>query len=144
MEALIGTVLDQKGHDVHSIQVTKSVYEAIAEMDVRNIGALIVMNERDVVGIITERDYLRKVILKGRSSRETTVESVMSPNLVAITPNDTVGNALAVMTTKRCRHLPVFKGDQLDGLVSVGDLVKTIIAHQEFKIQMLEDYIYRR
>lgn len=144
METLIATVLDQKGRNVFSVQAGQSVYEAIAEMDAHNVGALIVMEDQKVTGIITERDYLRKVILKGRLSKETPVADIMSRDLVFVTPEDSVVKAMALMTAKRCRHLPVFRGDQLDGIVSVGDLVKSIIAHQEFKIQMLEDYIFGR
>ena len=144
MDTSIEAVLDRKGRSVYSIQVGKSVYEAIAEMDSRNVGALIVMDEHEVVGIITERDYLRKVILKGRSSKDTPVATIMSRNLVSIRPEDSVLHAMALMTDKRCRHLPVFKNGQLDGIVSVGDLVKTIIAEQQFKIKMLEDYISAR
>ena len=144
MDTSIESVLDQKGRTVFSIQLGKSVYEAIAEMDSRNVGALIVMDEHEVVGIITERDYLRKVILKGRSSKDTPVATIMSRNLVSLTPQDSVLHAMALMTAKRCRHLPVLKNGQLDGIVSVGDLVKAIIAEQQFKIQMLENYISAR
>jgi CBS domain-containing protein len=144
MEILIGTVLDQKGHDVYSIQTVQSVFEAIAQMDAHNVGALIVMEGQNVAGIITERDYLRKVILKGRLSKDTPVADIMSRNLIFITPEDSVVKGMALMTAKRCRHLPVFKEGQLTGIVSVGDLVKSIIAQQEFKIQMLENYIFGR
>ena len=144
MENLIRTVLSQKGHDVYSIQNGASVYEAIAEMVVRNVGALLVMNGQAVVGIITERDYLRKVILQGRSSRDTPVDTIMTRSLVFVAPENTVAEAMAIMTAQRCRHLPVFEDGQLKGIVSIGDLVRTTIAHQEFKIQMLHDYITGR
>ncbi|MHB0959705.1 MAG: CBS domain-containing protein [Pirellulaceae bacterium] len=141
MDISIESVLDRKGRSVFSIEADRSVYEAIVEMEARNVGALIVMDEQGVAGIITERDYLRKVILKGRSSRDTPVATIMSRNLVSITPEDTVAKAMALMTAQRCRHLPVFKDRQLVGLVSVGDLIKATIAGQEFTIQMLEYYI---
>ncbi len=144
MDTKIQTLLDRKGHEVYSIQADQTVYEAIAEMDARNIGGLIVKNGDEVVGIITERDYMRKVILKDRSSKKITVETIMSRNLVSVTPDQTVQDALTLVTVKRCRHLPVFKDGKLDGILSIGDLVKWIIADQEFNIQFLEDYISSR
>ena len=144
MDTKIQTLLDRKGHEVYSIQADQTVYEAIAEMDAKNVGALIVMNGEEVVGIITERDYLSEVILRGRSSKETTVETIMTRNLVSITPDHTIKDAMTLVTEKRCRHLPVFKDGQLDGILSIGDLVKGIIASQQFEIQVLEDYISLR
>ena len=121
-----------------------SMYEAITEMDAQNVGGLIVKDGEEVVGIITERDYLRKVILRGRSSKETAVDSIMTRDLISITPERTVAEAMKLMTEKRCRHLPVFKDGQLDGILSIGDLVKAIITSQEFEIQFLQDYISGR
>jgi CBS domain-containing protein len=144
MEITIQSLLDKKGHRVYTIEVQQTVYEAISVMDERNVGALLVMDGERVVGIITERDYTRKVILKGRSSKETPVETIMSRDLVVIEPDRTVKEALAIMTEKRCRHLPVFRGGELLGILSIGDLVKEIIAGQEFQIQLLEDYITAR
>ena len=141
MDTRIQALLDRKGHEVYSIRADQTVYEAITKMDARNVGGLVVKDREQVVGIITERDYLRKVILRGRSSKEITVESIMTRNLVSITPNRTVAEAMKLMTEKRCRHLPVFKDGQLDGILSIGDLVKTIIASQDFEIQFLQDYI---
>ena len=97
-----------------------------------------------MVGIVTERDYTRKVILRDRSSKETTVAAIMSRNLVWVTPDHTVQDAMKLVTEKRCRHLPVFNYGQLDGILSIGDLVKSIIANQEFEIQVLQDYITSR
>ena len=97
-----------------------------------------------VAGIITERDYKRKVILRDRSSKETLVATIMSRNLVTITSDQTIIDAMTLVTEKRCRHLPVFKDGQLDGILSIGDLVKSIIANQEFEIQVLQDYISGR
>jgi CBS domain-containing protein len=144
MDIRIECILDRKGRDVHMIQATDSVYAAIAEMSARNVGALLVMDGNEMAGIITERDYLRKVILKGRSSKDTPVATIMSRDLLTITPQDHVSYAMALMTAKRCRHLPVLRDGRLDGIVSVGDLVKATIADQEFKIQMLENYISGR
>lgn len=144
MDRTIEMILNTKGRQVHSIQATQSVYEAIAEMDALNVGALIVLDGQSVLGIVTERDYLRKVILKGRSSRDTRVAAIMSRELVTVSPHDTVRDAMTLMTEHRCRHLPVFLNGELEGLVSVGDLLKAMISEQEFVIQMLEDYICHR
>ena len=144
MDTKIQALLDRKGHEVYSIQADQTVYEAITEMDAMRVGSLIVMDGEEVAGIITERDYLRKVILRGRSSKETTVDTIMTRNLVSITPDHTIEDAMKLVTEKRCRHLPVFIDGQLDGILSIGDLVKTIIAGQEFEIQVLQDYISGR
>ncbi len=144
MDTQIKVLLDRKGYEVYSIQADQTVYEAIAGMDAKHVGSLIVMDGEKVVGIITERDYLRKVILKGRASKETTVDTIMTRNLVSVTPDHTIGYAMALVTEKRCRHLPVFKDGQLDGILSIGDLVKGIITSQQFEIQVLEDYISSR
>ncbi len=142
MDTKIQALLDRKGHEVYSIQPDQTVYEAIVEMDVKQVGGLIVMDGEEVVGIITERDYLRRVILRGRASKDTTVEKIMTRNLVSITPDRTIEDAMMLMTEKRCRHLPVFKDGKLDGILSIGDLVKWNIASQEFKIQVLEEYAF--
>lgn len=144
MDTTVHSLLSKKGHDVYTIQADQTVFEAITLMDAKNIGALIVRAGDNVVGIITERDYTRKVILKGRSSKETPVETIMSRDLVIIEPDTSVHEALAIMTDKRCRHLPVFHLNQLVGILSIGDLVKEIIAGQEFEIQLLNDYITAR
>jgi CBS domain-containing protein len=144
MDTKIQTLLDRKGHKVHSIRADQSVYEAISEMDAKHVGSLIVMDGEKVVGIITERDYLRKVILRGRSSKDTTVETIMTRNLVSIGPDHTIEEAMTLVTDKRCRHLPVFEGQQLIGILSIGDLVKWVIANQQFEIHVLEDYISSR
>jgi CBS domain-containing protein len=144
MDTTVQTLLENKGHDVYSIQVNQTVYEAIEEMDDRNVGGLIVKDGEEIVGIITERDYTRNVILKDRSSKETTVATIMTSKLVTITPDRTIEEAMRLMTQMRCRHLPVFKDGKLDGILSIGDLVKAIIKGQEFEIQVLQDYISGR
>ena len=144
MDTSVGSLLNKKGHEVFFIQAKQTVYEAIAEMDARNVGGLIVKDGEKIVGIITERDYTRKVILKGRASKETPVETIMTRDLLVISPERTVKEAMKLMTEKRCRHLPVFQGEQLVGILSIGDLVKEIIADQEFELQVLEDYIFAR
>ena len=144
MDTKIQTLLDRKGHEVYSIQAEQTVYEAIAQMDAQNVGGLIVKDCEEIVGIITERDYLRKVILRDRSSKKTSVETIMTRNLVSITPEHTVEEAMRLLTEKRCRHLPVFKDGQLDGILSIGDLVKAIITNQESEIHFLQDFISGR
>ena len=144
MDTKVQAVLDKKGHNVFTIQTKQTVYEAISEMDAQHVGGLIVKDGDTVVGIITERDYLRKVILKGRSSKDTAVETIMTREVIAITPDQTIAQAMKLMTENRCRHLPVYKDGQLDGILSIGDLVKSIIANQEFEIQVLQDYISGR
>ena len=144
METKITTLLDKKGHEVYSIQAGQSVYEAISEMDSKNVGALIVKEGDKVAGILSERDYTRNVILKGRSSKETPVETIMTRDLLFVTPEHTIHQAMALMTERRCRHLPVFQDEQLVGMVSIGDLVKAIIADQELQIHILEDYVSSR
>ena len=144
MDTKIQTLLDLKGHGVYTIRSDQTVFEAIAEMDAKNVGGLIVKDGEKVVGIVTERDYTRKVILRDRSSKETAVAEIMSCNLVWVTSSQTVQDAMKLVTEKRCRHLPVFNDGQLDGILSIGDLVKSTIASQEFEIQVLQDYITSR
>jgi CBS domain-containing protein len=144
MDTTVQTLLDRKGHEVYSIRADQTVYEAIAEMDARHVGGLIVKDGDRVVGIITERDYLRKVILKGRASKDTAVETIMTRELTSVTPDHTVTDAMRLMTEERCRHLPVFKDGKLDGILSIGDLVKAIIESQEFEIQIFREYISAR
>ena len=141
MDNTLQPLLNKKGQQVFSIQASQTVYEAIAEMDARNVGALIVKDGDRVAGILSERDYLRKVVLKGWSSKDLTVERIMTRDLVSVTPQHTIRQAMTLMTDKRCRHLPVFDGEELVGMLSIGDLVKAIIAGQEQQIQILEDYL---
>ena len=141
MDNTLQRLLDKKGQQVFSIQASQTVYEAVAEMDAKNVGALIVKDGDKVAGIISERDYVRKVVLKGRSSKDIPVEMIMTRDLVSVTPQHTIHQAMALMTENRCRHLPVFEHEQLVGMLSIGDLVKAIIAEQERQIQILEDYV---
>ena len=141
MNTKVQTLLDRKGHTVYAIQAKQTVYEAVAEMDAKNVGGLIVKDGERIVGIITERDYTRKVVLRGRASKDTAVESIMTRDLVTITPDQSVTDAMKLSTERRCRHLPVLQSGQLVGILSIGDLVKSIISDQEFEIQVLNDYI---
>jgi CBS domain-containing protein len=137
----IRDILKGKGHAVWTIGPDATVYDAIAEMADKGIGALAVVRDEKIVGIVSERDYARKIILKNRSSREALVHEIMTPNVVVTNPDRTVEEGLAVMTDKRVRHLPVVEGGRLIGMVSIGDLTKSVISHQTFIIGQLEQYI---
>ena len=138
---LVQHLLDAKGADVISIDEETSVYDAIALMAERSIGSLLVMQGEELKGIVTERDYARKVILKGRSSETTSVGEVMSTTLITAKPEQTVDECMALMTEKRIRHLPVVAGNRVIGLISIGDLVQAIISDQQEAIEQLENYI---
>ena len=134
-------LLDQKGDEIYSVHPDDSVFDAIKEMADRNIGSLVVLVDDQIVGIITERHYARQVILKGKSSPETPVRNIMTTNVVCARTDQTIPECMAIMTEKRVRHLPVLEQNKLVGLVSIGDVVKSIIADQEFTIEQLIQYI---
>lgn len=137
----IKQLLEEKGAAVWSIGPDQSVYDALALMADKTIGALLVMDGDKMVGLVSERDYARNVILKGRSSKKTRVNEIMSERVICVEPNQTVEEGMALMTEKRVRHLPVIEGGSVLGLVSIGDLVKAIISEQQFIIEQLEHYI---
>ena len=126
---------------VHAITPNDTVYDAVRKMAEQNIGALLVMEGDEIVGIVTERDYARKVVLAGRSSRETPVSVIMTTQVLCVGPLQTTEECMAIMTENRLRHLPVVDDGKLIGLVSIGDLVKDIISEQQFTIEQLEHYI---
>jgi CBS domain-containing protein len=126
---------------VHTIAPSASVFDAVKLMADKNIGALLVIEDLKIVGIITERDYARKIVLMGRSSKETPVRDIMTSPVMSVRPDQTNEECMALMTNSRVRHLPVMDGGKLIGLVSIGDLVKDIISEQKFTIEQLEHYI---
>jgi CBS domain-containing protein len=137
----LSEILDEKGRSVLEIDAEATVFEAVQTMVEHNVGSLLVTEGGDVVGIVTERDYLRRVTLEGRTDRETRVGEIMSRPLVVVTPETTVDECMALMTDRRIRHLPVVEEGDVVGLVSIGDLVKFRSRQQSFEIQYLTDYI---
>ena len=135
-------LLDEKGHEVWSADPDDTVFDAIQKMASKDVGALVVMEDDKPVGIFTERHYAREVILKGKSSPKTPVRDVMTTSVICARPEQKVEECMAVMTEKRVRHLPVLHNKRLVGIISIGDLVKSIIADQKFTIEQLEHYIH--
>jgi CBS domain-containing protein len=138
---LVNHILDSKGNEIWYVSPENSVLEAIKLMAEKKIGALLVMEGEKLSGIISERDYARKVILEGRSSRETPVRDIMTAEVITIKPNEAVEKCLGLMTAKHFRHLPVVEGEKVIGVLSIGDLVKAIIEDQQFQIEQLESFI---
>ncbi len=139
--ATVAQLLQAKGSDVWTIPPDASVYQAIELMAEKGVGALLVVEGTKLVGIVSERDYARKVILQGKSSRDTPVRAIMTDRVHYVGAEQTVEECMALMTAKRIRHLPVLTENRLAGIVSIGDLVKSVISDQEIRIQQLESYI---
>lgn len=135
-------LLEMKGGEVISVSPDSNVLEALKVMALRSIGAVLVVEHGSLMGIMSERDYARKVILKGKSSQDTRVREIMTERVVYARPEQTVPECMALMTSKRVRHLPVLEGERLIGVLSIGDLVKETISEQEFIIRQLENYIH--
>jgi CBS domain-containing protein len=137
----IRTVLENKGHDIWSITPDSSVYEAVKLMAAKGVGALVILESGKLVGILSERDCTQRLILAERAPKDTLVREIMTSDVITVRLDQTVEECMALVTNRRIRHLPVLAGNQLIGLVSIGDLVKHVISEQEFMIQQLENYI---
>ena len=137
----VGTVLDVKGTTVWSVRPDVTVFDAVAQMAQKDVGALLVMTDARLDGLFSERDYARKIILKGKNSRETAVAEVMTEDPIFVSRNHTVEECMRTMTEHRIRHLPVLDGERVVGVVSIGDLVNWIMSAQREEIQQLQSYI---
>jgi CBS domain-containing protein len=140
----VAQLLRTKGQQVLSVSPDMPVFEALGVMADKNVGALLVVEGERLVGIFSERDYARKVILKGKSSKDTPVQEIMSSHVLYVRPEQTIEDCMALMTDKRVRHLPVMEEGRVVGVISIGDVVKAIIAEQEFIIEQLQNYITGR
>jgi CBS domain-containing protein len=137
----VSEILRNKGYEIWSVTPDSTVYDALKLMAEKNVGAVLVMEGDNLVGVLSERDYARKVILYGRSSKDTAVREIMTKRVVCVQPEETAEECMALMTDKHVRHLPVVKDNQIVGVVSIGDVVKSIISEQDFIIEQLEHYI---
>jgi CBS domain-containing protein len=135
-------LLDHKGAVAHTVSPDATVFDAIAKMAEKDVGSLLVMSGEELVGIITERHYARNVVLKGKTSPSTLVRDIMEKKVIVVRPEHTIEDCMALMTEKRVRHLPVLEGTKLVGIVSIGDLVKSVIGDQKFVIDQLQNYIH--
>ena len=140
----VAQLLRAKPHGVLSVAPDTAVYQALQLMAEKNVGALLVVEGQELVGIFSERDYARKVILKGKSSKEIPVREIMSSHVLYVRPEQTIEDCMALMTDKRVRHLPVLEQGRIVGVISIGDVVKELIAEQQFIIEQLQNYITGR
>lgn len=134
-------ILDKKGTEIYSVNPDESVLDAISKMADLNIGALLVMKGGNLVGIISERDYRNKIILKGRTSKDTPVSKIMVDQVVGVKPSDNINLCMQLMTNKKIRHLPVLEDEEVVGVISIGDVVKAVIQSQKNEINSLRNYI---
>jgi len=137
----ISSLLHHKGATVWSISPEATVFDAIKLMAEKNVGALLVISSRKLVGVFTERDYARKIALQGKSSKETRVREILSSKFVTVAPDDSIEECMRLMTENRVRHLPVLNGEEIAGIISIGDLVNWIISAQDATIAQMEQYI---
>ena len=142
MNETVGAILRRKGRQIWSLAPDATVYDAIAVMAAKSAGAVLVISQGSLLGIVSERDYARRVILQGRSSKETQVREIMTSDLVTVTPENTVDDCMRIMTEHRIRHLPVLDRGELVGIVSIGDMVKAIIEDQAHTIAQLHTYLW--
>jgi CBS domain-containing protein len=138
----VSQILSEKGNEVHSILSTITVYEALRIMGEKNVGAVLVIEENILKGILSERDYARKIVLKDKSSKETFVYEIMDKEVISVKPTDDINYCMDLITNKRVRHLPVLSDEQVVGIVSIGDVVKSIIELQKNTINHLDSYIH--
>lgn len=139
---LVSQILHAKGRQTWTVSPKTTVYDAVNMMAEHDIGSLVVVENGDVIGMFSERDYARKIILHGKSSKETPVEEIMTHEVLCVSPDQSVEKCMALMTDKRIRHIPILDKGQLVGVISIGDVVKAIISEQQVIINHLEDYIY--
>jgi CBS domain-containing protein len=137
----VRNILQTKGPEVWSVEPETPVMNALKMMDEKNIGALIVARGGTLLGILSERDYARKLVLRGKSTSEATVQDLMTPAVITVTPDQSMDRCMELMTSKRVRHLPVVENEKLIGLISIGDVVKAVISEKEDLIKQLENYI---
>jgi len=134
-------ILRKKGYEIWSVGPATPIYETLQLMDEKNVGAVLVLDSGSLVGVFSERDYARKVVLKGKSSKETPVGDAMTSRVTCVRPEQPLEECMALMSDKRVRHLPVIENNQLTAVISIGDVVQEIISEQEFMIEQLENYI---
>ena len=137
----VAQVLDRKGYEIYSVDPDAKVFEALQIMAEKEVGALLVLTNENVVGIFSERDYARKVVLLGKSSKDLAVKSIMSTRIFYVTPEQSIEDCMNILIKKRIRHLPVLKDNKLLGVISIGDIVKALIGEKEFMIDQLVHYI---
>ena len=137
----VNQILSEKGREVYSVLPSITVYEALVSMSEKNIGAILVVEDNLLKGILSERDYARKIALKAKSSKKTLVHEIMAHNVITVKPNDNLEYCMELMYTKKIRHLPVLENDAIIGIISIGDVVKSIIYLQKETIKHLDSYI---
>jgi len=138
---IVKNILEEKGFDVYTISSDATVYETLQKMAEKNVGALLVMDGEKILGMISERDYARKIVLKGKFSKDVPVSEIMATNLIHVTPEQDIETCMELISDKHVRHLPVVENDRLVGIISIGDIVKAMLEHREEVIDQLEKYI---